>query len=149
MLNRLQSVFASLHRHDVHYLVIGGIAAWRQWRAPSAARVQAALQAAGAMPWRAFADQLERAWRAEGHEVQRTNGAHSAVTTNICCQRASRRPCAPACCNDVTVWPILISSVNVYLCIQLERNYQSAGGTSGPVWRCAGCKKTCAPARTG
>lgn len=27
MLNRLQSVFASLHRHDVHYLVIGGIAA--------------------------------------------------------------------------------------------------------------------------
>ena len=57
--------------------VIGCIAAWRQWRAPSAARVQAALQAAGAMPWRTFADQLERAWRAEGHEVQRTNGAHT------------------------------------------------------------------------
>ena len=27
MLNRLQAVFASLHSHDVRYLVIGGIAA--------------------------------------------------------------------------------------------------------------------------
>mgnify|MGYP001219779358 CR=1 FL=1 len=57
--------------------VIGCIAAWRQWRAPSAARVQAALEAAGAMPWREFADRLESAWRAEGHEVQRTGGAHA------------------------------------------------------------------------
>lgn len=57
--------------------VIGGIAAWRQWRAPSAARVQAVLQAAGAMPWREFADSLERAWRAEGQQVQRTDGRGS------------------------------------------------------------------------
>lgn len=57
--------------------VIGCIAAWRQWRAPSAARVQAVLEAAGAMPWREFADLLERAWRAEGHEVQRTGGTAS------------------------------------------------------------------------
>lgn len=55
-------------------VVVGGIAAWRQWRAPSAARVQAVLQAAAAMPWRDFAGALERAWRAEGHEVRRTNG---------------------------------------------------------------------------
>lgn len=27
MLNRLKDVFASFERHDVHYLVIGGIAA--------------------------------------------------------------------------------------------------------------------------
>jgi len=27
MLNRLQGVFASLHRHNVKYVVIGGIAA--------------------------------------------------------------------------------------------------------------------------
>jgi restriction system protein len=57
--------------------VVGCIAAWRQWRAPSAARVQAVLQHAAAMPWRQFADVLERAWRAEGHEVQRTSGPHS------------------------------------------------------------------------
>ncbi|MDE2416047.1 MAG: restriction endonuclease [Comamonadaceae bacterium] len=57
--------------------VIGCIAAWRQWRAPSAARVQAALQEAGNMPWRAFADRLERAWRAEGQQVQRTDGRGS------------------------------------------------------------------------
>lgn len=56
--------------------VIGGIAAWRQWRAPSAARVQAVLQQAGAMPWRDFAERLEGAWRAEGHQVQRTDGPH-------------------------------------------------------------------------
>ena len=55
--------------------VIGCLAAWRQWRAPSAAQVQAVLQTAAGMPWREFADLLERAWRAEGHEVQRLNGA--------------------------------------------------------------------------
>jgi len=57
--------------------VIGCIAAWRQWHAPSAARVQAVLQTTGAMPWRDVADLLERAWRAEGHEVQRTGGGAS------------------------------------------------------------------------
>ncbi len=57
--------------------VIGCMAAWRQWRTPSAARVQAVLEAAGAMPWRDFANRLERAWRAEGQEVQRTGGTHS------------------------------------------------------------------------
>jgi restriction system protein len=54
--------------------LVGCIAAWRQWRAPSAARVQGALQAAAAMPWRDFAAALERAWRAEGHAVQRLEG---------------------------------------------------------------------------
>ncbi|MBS0506780.1 MAG: restriction endonuclease [Proteobacteria bacterium] len=57
--------------------VIGCIAGWRQWRAPSAARLQAALQQASAMPWREFCERLEGAWRAEGHEVQRTGSAHS------------------------------------------------------------------------
>ena len=57
--------------------VIGCIAAWRQWRAPSAARMQAVLEAASAMPWREFASLLERAWRAEGHEVQRTGGTQA------------------------------------------------------------------------
>lgn len=57
--------------------VIGCIAAWRQWRAPSAARVQGALQAAAAMPWKDFANTLERAWRTDGHEVQRLAGLHA------------------------------------------------------------------------
>ena len=56
--------------------VIGCIAGWRQWRAPSATRVQGVLQQAATMPWRQFAQRLEDAWRAEGHEVQRTNGPH-------------------------------------------------------------------------
>ncbi|AVO51115.1 restriction endonuclease [Melaminivora suipulveris] len=50
--------------------VIGCIAAWRQWRAPSRARVDAARAAAAAMPWRDFAALLTRAWTAEGHAVE-------------------------------------------------------------------------------
>ena len=44
---------------------------------PSAARVHGALQAAAAMPWKDFANTLERAWRTEGHEVQRLAGLHA------------------------------------------------------------------------
>lgn len=51
--------------------VVGCIAAWRQWHAPSAAAVQAAVERAAAMPWREFADLLERAWKAEGYTVAR------------------------------------------------------------------------------
>ncbi|SFD47065.1 restriction endonuclease [Paracidovorax konjaci] len=50
---------------------VGCVAAWRQLRAPSATRMQAALDEAGALPWRALADRLESAWRAEGHTVHR------------------------------------------------------------------------------
>ncbi len=50
--------------------VIGCVAAWRQARAPGAARVQAARAAAAALPWRDFAALLARAWSAEGHTVQ-------------------------------------------------------------------------------
>ena len=57
--------------------VIGCIAAWRQWRAPSATRVQATLESAGAMPWRGFAALLTRAWSAEGYTVQALNGANA------------------------------------------------------------------------
>ncbi len=58
-------------------VVVGCIAAWRQWRAPGAARVQSALDAAAAMPWRDFADLLERAWSAEGHAVERLSGTQA------------------------------------------------------------------------
>lgn len=53
---------------------VGCLAAWRQWRAPSSARVQAVLGQAAEMPWRTFADALERAWQAEGYAVRRLTG---------------------------------------------------------------------------
>ena len=57
--------------------VIGCIAAWRQWNAPSAARVQSALESAAAMPWRDFAALLTRAWQAEGYAVQALDGRNA------------------------------------------------------------------------
>ena len=51
------------------FLVIGGVAAWRQLRAPSAARVAANLDALRAMSWEAFSGALEAAYRSQGYAV--------------------------------------------------------------------------------
>ena len=56
------------------FLVIGCIAAARQWRAPSAAQVEATLQAVGAMSWREFAGVMEEGFRREGYLVQPLQG---------------------------------------------------------------------------
>lgn len=56
------------------FLVIGIIAAVRQWRAPGAALVAHTLEAVTAMSWRDFADALEAAYRRDGHEVKRRDG---------------------------------------------------------------------------
>ena len=63
--------------------VIGCIAGWRQWRAPSAARVADMHAQLQTWPWRAFADALEAAWRADGHGVERlaAGGAADFVLT--------------------------------------------------------------------
>ena len=63
--------------------VVGCMAAWRQWRAPSAARVAAMHAQLQTWPWRAFADALEAAWRADGHGVERlaAGGAADFVLT--------------------------------------------------------------------
>jgi len=53
---------------------VGCVAAWRQWRAPSAARVAAMHTQIQSLPWRGFADALEAAWRARGHGVERLAG---------------------------------------------------------------------------
>lgn len=53
------------------FLIIAGLAALRQWRRPSAARVAQIHDAVAAMPWPAFANLLEQAFRREGHTVQR------------------------------------------------------------------------------
>lgn len=51
-------------------LVVGCIAAWRQLRAPSPAKVAEMLDAVQSMPWRSFADTLNTAWTREGCTVQ-------------------------------------------------------------------------------
>jgi restriction system protein len=53
------------------FLVIGMIAAARQWRQPSAARVEQTVQALGAMSWPDFATLLEAAFARDGHTVTR------------------------------------------------------------------------------
>jgi len=58
------AIFAALP-----FLVIGSIAAWRQLRAPSAARVAANLDALRAMSWEDFSAALEAAYRSQGYAV--------------------------------------------------------------------------------
>lgn len=53
------------------FLVISGMAAWRQWHLPSSARVAATTQAVSAMAWPQFAGLLEQAFQRDGYSVQR------------------------------------------------------------------------------
>jgi restriction system protein len=57
------------------FVVIAAIAAYRQWRLPSAARVSETAEAVGTMAWPAFAKLLEEAFRRDGYTVQ-----HGTVT---------------------------------------------------------------------
>ena len=56
------------------FAVIAAIAAWRQARVPSAARVEATRQAVSAMAWPAFSRLLEDAFKLDGYTVQRGSG---------------------------------------------------------------------------
>jgi restriction system protein len=58
----------------VPFAGIGCIAAWKQLRTPSAARVGATLAAAEALPWPKFADAVEQALRRDGQAVMRLPG---------------------------------------------------------------------------
>jgi restriction system protein len=53
------------------FLVIGVIAAWRQWRAPNPAQVAEALKRAGAMSWRDFSETIQEAFARQGFAVTR------------------------------------------------------------------------------
>ena len=53
------------------FVVIGAIAARRQWKLPNAAQVAETRQAVAAMPWPAFAALLEQAFRRDGYTVER------------------------------------------------------------------------------
>jgi len=55
----------------VPFIIISGIAAWKQRNKPSQTRVDQTTQALMAMPWATFADQLEIALRNDGCQVKR------------------------------------------------------------------------------
>lgn len=69
------------------FIVIAGIAAWRQARLPSAARVLATQQAVNALAWADFAKLLEQAFARDGYTVQ--TGTRDAVDFEI--ERQGRR----------------------------------------------------------
>jgi restriction system protein len=56
------------------FIVIGIIAAWKQLRAPSAARVADTLQTVRSMSWREFSNTMENTFRDNGYEVTRLDG---------------------------------------------------------------------------
>jgi restriction system protein len=63
-------IFASLP-----FIVIGNYAAWQQLRAPSAEHIAATLESLRAQSWDEFSAALEGAFRRDGYEVARLNGA--------------------------------------------------------------------------
>lgn len=76
------------------FLVVGVIAARRQWQAPNPAKVAKALGAAGAMSWRDFSAHAEQAFTRQGYRVVRLNspGADFSLvkngqTTLVSCKR--------------------------------------------------------------
>lgn len=57
------------------FIVIGFVAGWKQFRAPSAKQIAARLEALRQMSWDEFARTLEAGFRREGYEVTRLEGA--------------------------------------------------------------------------
>jgi restriction system protein len=55
--------------------VIGCIAAWKQFQAPSLARIDRTLGWVRAMSWVEFSRTIEAAFRRDGYEVSTVNGA--------------------------------------------------------------------------
>jgi restriction system protein len=56
------------------FLVIGCIAAWKQWEAPSTTRIDNTLAAVRAMSWAEFSSAIEAAYRRQGYAVSAVNG---------------------------------------------------------------------------
>lgn len=69
------------------FVVIAGMAAWRQRHEPGEARVAQTTLAVSAMAWPAFADLLEQGFRRDGQAVTRRSGG--AVDFEL--ERAGRR----------------------------------------------------------
>jgi len=70
------------------FVIVGVIAAWRQWHQPSAARVAETQQALATMAWPAFALLLEQAFRRDGYTVQR---GKTAAVADFELERQGRR----------------------------------------------------------
>jgi restriction system protein len=69
------------------FVVIGAVAARRQWRQPSAARVSRTVEALRTMAWPAFARLLEEAFRRDGYTVR--HGTSSSIDFEL--ERQGRR----------------------------------------------------------
>lgn len=65
---------------------VGCVAAWRQWRAPSPAAVEAQSAALRAMAWRDFSALLQQTWKAQGANVQLVTG----LEADFCVQQGAR-----------------------------------------------------------
>jgi restriction system protein len=64
----------------IPFLVIAGIAAWRQWQLPSATRVQRTVEAVRAMSRSEFVSALAAAYARDGYTVTRVDDAHADLT---------------------------------------------------------------------
>ncbi len=76
------------------FLVIAGVAAWRQWRAPNPAKVAQAMDQAAAMPWKEFSKRVEAGFARQGYTVTRLNTpaadfqlTQAGRTTLVSCKR--------------------------------------------------------------
>jgi hypothetical protein len=62
---------------SVPFIVISGMAAWRQRGMPSAARIEATNASVAALAWPAFSQALQEGFEADGSTVKRLNGARA------------------------------------------------------------------------
>ena len=76
------------------FMVIAAYAGWKQFRAPSAAQIAAALDAMRSMSWSDFSGAVESAFRRDGYAVGRFDGpaadfelTRSGRTTLVACKR--------------------------------------------------------------
>lgn len=69
---QLAGIFAALP-----WLIIAAVAAWKQLRVPSAARVEATLEAVRSMSWPVFSKAIEDAFRRDGYGVSPLNGSEA------------------------------------------------------------------------
>ena len=66
------------------FFVIGGIAGWKQWRAPSRSRVDEMLTAVRSMSWPEFSRAIETAYQRQGYQVSalHSGAANFEITRN-------------------------------------------------------------------